>query len=110
MKISRDKSAGTLNLSEELYIEKVLSRFRVNDAKPRTTPLPNYFRLSKEQSTKAAEERDYMTLVPYASAVCSLMYAMFCTRPDIAHAVGVVSRYMANPRKEQWEAVKLLLR
>ena len=51
-----------------------------------------------------------MTLVPYASAVGSLMYAMVCTRPDIAHAVGVVSRYMANPGKEHWEAVKWLLR
>ena len=49
MKISRDRSAGTLNLSQELYIEKVLSRFRVNDAKPRTTPLANHFKLSKEQ-------------------------------------------------------------
>ena len=36
MKISRDRSVGTLNLSQELYIEKVLSRFRVNDAKPKT--------------------------------------------------------------------------
>ena len=110
MKISRDRSAGTLNLSQELYIEKVLSRFRVNDAKPRTTPLANHFKLSKEQSPKTAEERDHMALIPYASVVGSLIYAMVCTRPDIAHAVGVVSRYMANPGKEHWEAVKWLLR
>ena len=51
-----------------------------------------------------------MALVPYASAVGSLMYAMVCTRPDIAHALGVVSRYMANLGKEHWEAVKWLLR
>ena len=51
-----------------------------------------------------------MALVLYASAVGSLMYAMVCTRPNIAHAVGVVSRYMANPGKEHWEAVKSLLR
>ena len=38
------------------------------------------------------------------------MYAMFCTRPDIAHAMGVVSRYMNNPGKEHWEAVKWILR
>jgi hypothetical protein len=38
------------------------------------------------------------------------MYAMVCTRPDIAHAVGVVSRYMNNPGKEHWEAVKWILR
>ena len=45
MRISRDRSTGTLNLSQELYIEKVLSRFRVNAAKPRTTPLENHFKL-----------------------------------------------------------------
>ena len=47
MRISRDRSASTLNLSQELYIEKVLSRFRVYDAKPRTTPLANHFKFSK---------------------------------------------------------------
>ena len=88
----------------------MLRRFRVNDAKTRTTPLANHFKLSKEQSPKTVEERDHMALVPYASAVGSLMYAMVCTRPDIAHAVGVVSRYMVNPGKEHWEAVKWLLR
>ena len=88
MKISRDRSAGTLNLSQELYIEKVLSRSRVNDAKPRITPLANHFKLSKEQSPKTAEERDQMALVPYASAVGSLMYAMVCTKPDISTCSG----------------------
>ena len=38
------------------------------------------------------------------------MYAMVCTRPDIAHAVGVVSRFMSRPRKQHWEAVKWVLR
>ena len=52
MKISRDRFAGTLNLSQELYIEKVLSKFKVNEAKPRTTPLANHFKLSKEQSPR----------------------------------------------------------
>ena len=77
----------------------MLRRFRVNDVKPRTTPLANHIKLSKEQSPKTAEECDHMTLVPYASVVGSLMYAMVCTRLDIAPAVGVVSRYMANPGK-----------
>ena len=88
----------------------MLRRFRVNDAKPRTTPLANHFKLSKEQSPKTAEERDHMALFPYASAIGILMYAMVCTRPDVAHAVGVISRYMANPGKEHWEAVKWLLK
>jgi hypothetical protein len=37
-----------------------------------------------------------MSHVPYASLIGNLMYAMVCTRPDIAHAVGVLSRYMSK--------------
>jgi len=51
-----------------------------------------------------------MSKVPYTSVVGSLMYAMVCTRPDIVHAVGVVSRYVNNPGKEHWMAVKWILR
>ena len=43
------------------------------------------------------------------SAIESLMYAMVCTRPDIAHLVGVV-RFLSNPGKEHWEAVKWILK
>ncbi|PHU20837.1 Cytochrome 82A3 [Capsicum chinense] len=38
------------------------------------------------------------------------MYALVCTRPNISHAVGVVSRFFENPRKEHWEAFKWILR
>ncbi|KAL6334535.1 hypothetical protein AAG906_018034 [Vitis piasezkii] len=51
-----------------------------------------------------------MRRVPYASAVGSLMYAMVCTRPDIAYAVGVVSRFLSNPGRHHWEAVKWIMR
>ena len=51
-----------------------------------------------------------MTKIPYQSVVGSLMYAMIATRPDIAFAVGVVSRFLSNPGKKHWEAVKMILR
>jgi hypothetical protein len=43
-----------------------------------------------------------MSHVPYASVVGILMYAMICTRLDITHVVGVLSRYMSKPRNEHW--------
>lgn len=110
MRIIRDRAKGTLKLSQAEYIKKVLKRFSMGDAKPVGTPLASHFRLTKDQSPKTNEERDYMGKVPYASAIGSLMYAMVCTRPDIAHAVGVVSRYMSNPGKQHWEAVKWIMR
>ena len=51
-----------------------------------------------------------MSKVPYASTIGSLMYAMVCTRLDIVHAVGVVSRYMSHPGLEDWNVVKWILR
>ena len=71
----------------------------MNEVKPVSTPLGSHFRLSKKHSPKIKEERDNMSKLPYASAIGSLMYAMMCTRPGIAHAVRLVNRYMSRPRK-----------
>jgi hypothetical protein len=51
-----------------------------------------------------------MSHVPYASVVGSLMYEMVCTRPNIAHAVGFLKRYMSKPGKENWTMVKRVFR
>ena len=110
MRITRDRKNHKLTLSQCEYIEKVLERFNMHNAKPVSTPFASYFKLSKEMCPKTQEDMDYMSKVPYASPIGSLMYAMVYTRPDIAHAVGVVSRYMNNPGKEHWMAVKWILR
>ena len=46
-----------------------------------------------------------MSKVPYALTIGNLMYAMVCTKPDIAHAVGVVSRFMSRPGTQHWEEI-----
>ena len=110
MEIHRDRSVGKLYLSQKNYIEKVLERFGMQNAKPVNTPLAAHFRLSAEMSPQNDEEKEQMMYVPYASAVGSMMYAMVCTRPDISQAVSVVSRYMGNPGRMHWQAVKWILR
>ena len=50
-----------------------------------------------------------ITSVPYSSIAGSLIYAMVCNRPDIAHVVSIVSKFLSNPRKEHWE-IKWILR
>ena len=51
-----------------------------------------------------------MSKVPYSSVIGILVYAMVCTRLDIAHAMGVVRRYMNNLGKEHWIGVKWILK
>src|SRR3954467_9355124 len=47
-----------------------------------------------------------MSVVPYASAIGSIMYAMLCTRPDVNLDVSLVGRYQSNPGMEHWTVVK----
>ena len=88
----------------------MLQRFSTSDSKQVRTPLANHFRLFKDECLKTDEEKDFMAKIPYASAIESLMYAMICTRLDIAHAVGAASRFMSNPSKQHWEGIKWILR
>jgi hypothetical protein len=110
MEIRRDNDAKKLWLSQAGYVKKVLERFIMENAKLVSTPLANHFRLSTSQCPKTVEETEDMSKVPYASAVGCLMYAMVCTRPDLAHAVSVVSKYMANPGKQHWDVVKWIFK
>ena len=65
-----------------------------------STPLVGHMKLSKKMCPTTREEKENMAKVPYSSVVESIMYAMVCTRPDIAHAVGVVSRFLKHLRKQ----------
>jgi hypothetical protein len=82
----------------------------MHNSKPVSTPLGAHFKLSAALALQSEEEEQFMSCVPYSSAVGSIMYAMVCTRPDISQAVSVVSRFMANPGKVHWQAVKWILR
>ena len=102
IRIIRDKANGTLKLSQLDYVKKFLNRFNINEAKLVSTPLGSYFKLSKEQSLKTKKEMDHMSKMSYASAIGSLMYVMVCIRPNIAHAVEVMSKFMSKPGKQHW--------
>ncbi|KAM7464831.1 hypothetical protein LguiB_012393 [Lonicera macranthoides] len=103
IKLMRDRKNRMLGLSQATYIDTILSRFSMQDSKKGFLPFRHGITLSKDQCPKTPDEIEKMKAVPYASAVGSLM-------PDLAHAVGMVSRYMSNPGKEHWNAVKWVLR
>lgn len=99
-----------LALCQKAYLEKVLVKFKMSEVKPVNTPLAPHFKLSQEQSPKTNDELEQMDKVPYASCIGSLMYSMVCTRPDLAYALSVVSRFISNPGDEHWKALKWIMR
>ncbi|PKI40164.1 hypothetical protein CRG98_039447 [Punica granatum] len=110
IRIYRDRPKRLIGLSQTLYLDKVLKRFNMQDSKRGLLPMRHGIHLFKAMSPKTPEEREEMAQVPYASAIGSLMYAMLCTRPDIAYAVSVTSEYQSNPGLDHWIAVKNILK
>jgi hypothetical protein len=78
----------------------------MQECKPVRVPIPLGVKLFGDQCPKTQEEEEDMSYVLYASMIGSLMFAMIYTRPDIARAVGVLSRYMSKPEKEHWTTLK----
>eukprot|EP00253_Pinus_taeda_P022954 PITA_22954 len=93
----------------EKYKARLVAKYS-QDNKSVKDPIPVGVRLSDEQCPKTQEEEEDMSRVPYASAIGSLMYAMVYTRPNIAHVVGVLSKFMSKLGKEHWTTVKRVFR
>ena len=110
IKIYRDRSKRLLGLSQSLYIDTILKRFSMENSKRGNVPTQSGIVLSKKDAPHTEEEKARMKRIPYASAIGSIMYAMLCTRPDVAYALGCVSRYQSNPGEKHWTAVKCILK
>lgn len=81
------------------YIGKVIDRFCMVGATVVSTPFARHFRLAFGLCPRTQEDLEFMKDIPYFSMVGSIMYAIVCTHPHIYHGVGVVGRFMSNPRK-----------
>ncbi|XP_074314602.1 secreted RxLR effector protein 161-like [Silene latifolia] len=89
-------------LSQSHYIEKVLKRFKYDNCSPVSTPMDPRVKLMPNTG-------DAISQLEYSQVIGCLMYAMTSTRPDIAYAVGKLSRYTSNPSTHHWVAVKRVL-
>ncbi|KAJ9543955.1 hypothetical protein OSB04_023662 [Centaurea solstitialis] len=110
IKIYRNRSKRLIGLSQSTYIDKILKKFRMDESKKGFIPMKHGIVLSKTQCPVSSQDHDKMKSVPYASAIGSIMYAMLCTRPDVAYSVSVTSRYQQNPGEPHWVAVKNILK
>ncbi|KAL2251499.1 UNVERIFIED_CONTAM: Retrovirus-related Pol polyprotein from transposon TNT 1-94 [Sesamum indicum] len=109
IKIYRDRSRKMLGLTQSSYIEKVLKRFKMEKSKWGFLPRRHEIKMSKKQSPKTDEELKRMSDIPYASIVGSIQYVVHCTRPDVAYALSVTSRYQ-TAGEAHWSAVKTILK
>ncbi|GJR72475.1 zinc finger, CCHC-type containing protein [Tanacetum coccineum] len=96
IKIKRENKGIVITQSH--YIEKILKKFNREDCSPVSTPMDPVEKL-KPNTGKPVDQLEY------SRAIGCLMYAMTSTRPDIAYAVGRLSRFTSNPSRQHWQAI-----
>nr|GEV21515.1 zinc finger, CCHC-type [Tanacetum cinerariifolium] len=101
-------------LNEDVYMEQpegfVNPKYPNRNSKRGSIPMQEKLKLSKSQGASTPAEMKHMQNVPYASAVDSIMYVVRCTRPDVAFAQNVTSRFQQNPGDIHWTTVKNILK
>ena len=121
MRLTRGRDDGSLTIDQQNYIERVLERARphmssiVPVATPEvaTTQLTTIGAINKNVEKNKLIDTDILDMKRkelYHSLVGALLYAAVWTRPDITHAVGQLTRYVAEPRVAHWKALERVLR
>nr|GEV57257.1 zinc finger, CCHC-type [Tanacetum cinerariifolium] len=90
-------------ISQSHYIEKVLKKFNYSDCTPVSTPLDTCEKLMSNRGLAVSQ-------LEYSRVIGCLMYAMTCTRSDIAFAVGKLSMYTSNLGTQHWQAIHRVLK
>ena len=92
IKINRHRSRRLIGLSQSTYLGKVLKKFKMDQSKKGFLRVLQGEKLSKTQNPTMTEDRERMKVIPSASAIGSIMYAMFCTTPDVCPAISLAGR------------------
>lgn len=106
--VIRDRPNRKLYISQEHYVESLLERFGMSSCnfKGPRTPLPSTFK----PSVASDEEFEEAKHLDFPQIAGSVLYLSTTTRPDIAHAAGVLARYISKWGMKHYEAAKHLLR
>ncbi|CAB1096235.1 unnamed protein product [Ectocarpus sp. CCAP 1310/34] len=98
---SRDREAGTIEISQESYIRSVLERFNIC----RTSSIP----ASPANDSRSVMEDEEAGDVPFREVVGCLMWIANNTRPETSNAVRTVARHSHEPKKSDWKAAQKIL-
>ncbi len=94
MLVQRERESRTLTISQPKYLEGILKRFNMEQCKPVSTPMEQ-----GRQFHELPENESPVNVQEYQRIIGCLTYATTATRPDLASAVSVLSKYMSRPGK-----------
>ena len=93
-----------------IYLDKFLKEFKMDQSKKEFLSVLQGVKLSKTQSPTMVEDRKRMKVIPYASAIGTIKYAMLCTRSIVYTTLMVARKYNFDLGVDHWTTVKIILR
>jgi hypothetical protein len=90
-------------ISQTKYIQDILTKFGMKDAKPIKTPMGTNGHLDLDTGGKFVDQKVYRSMIG------SLLY-LCASRPDIMLSVCICTRFQADPKEVHLRAVKRILR
>ena len=81
----------------------------MEQSKKEFLPVLQGVKWSKTQSPTTTEDRKRMKVIPYASAIGSIKYAMLCTRPIVYPTLSLAKEYNSDLGVDHWTLVQILL-
>jgi hypothetical protein len=109
IEIHRDRTRSVFGLSQRAYIEKMLKRYNMHNYSTQPALVVKGDKFGTFQRLRNQLEIDQMKLIPYASAVGSIMYAQVCTCPDLAFVTRLLGRFQSNLGYKHWQTAKKAL-
>jgi len=107
--VKRNRAARTISINQRAYIDAMLDKFRLTNAKPVATPMETGAQLSKDQGPSTLSQENRMRGIPYAEAIGCALWPVVISRPDAAFAIGILSQFIQNPGLAHWEALKRVI-
>jgi hypothetical protein len=104
--VTRDLSARTISLGQQSYIEQILARFGLENARTAVTPMEPGADLTIDSPSVSPKSLSPNEKTLYREMIGSLMYVAVMTRPDISYAISTLSQHMEAPRTTHLVAVK----
>ncbi|MCO5560235.1 hypothetical protein L7F22_013846 [Adiantum nelumboides] len=108
IQVLQDPSKGLIRISQQTYIQSLLTKFNMSSCKGVETPLPTSLKLKQPDSTLTVSTETQS--FPFANILGGIRYLVTCTRSDICFATNLLSRYMKAPSLQHIQHLKRLMR
>jgi hypothetical protein len=105
IRVQRDRLTRTLSLDQSTYIQSLVNKYRLQDAKPISVPINDRKTLSEGTSGEQFADQAL-----YQSAIGAVGWVARGSRFDISYALNQLSQHCSEPTVRHWNALIRVLR